>query len=158
MNAATMLENGNLMVIQAVDNLNDVEWDVPGVCGEWSVKDIVAHLASYEKIVVDVLTTFQQSGKPTPYVLRWLHQPDEFNREEVETRKYETAQHIEDEYQDWQVQATSLLQQIPEETIQKPGTIPWYKQDCCLADFIDMVYMHTCEHCEQITQFRGRNM
>lgn len=55
---------------------------------------------------------------------------------------------------DMQVQATSLLQQIPEETIQQRGTMPWYKPDYCLADFIDIVYKHTQEHCEQIKSFR----
>ena len=155
MNISNLLENSNLMVIQAVDNLNEVDWEIPGVCGEWSVKDIIAHLASYERVVVDVLNTFLGST-PTAYSMRWINQPAEFNKAEVEARKYHTAQHVEDEYQDLQVQATSLLAQIPEETISKTGTMPWYKQDCCLADFINMVYEHTCEHCDQIVAFRKK--
>src|SRR5438067_13842578 len=93
---------------------------------------IIAHLASYERVVVDVLNTFLGST-PTAYSMRWINQPAEFNKAEVEARKYHTAQHVEDEYQDLQVQATSLLAQIPEETIPKTGTMPWYKQDCCLV-------------------------
>ena len=153
MNAATMLENSNLLVIQAVDNLNEVAWDIPGACGEWSVKDIIAHLASYERVMVDVLYTFSGS-EPTPYVLRWLQQHDEFNKAEVEARRYNTAQHVEDEYQDLQVQATSLLQQISETTVQQKGTLDWYKPEYSLADFIDKMYQHTLEHCEQIKGFR----
>ena len=153
MNTSTMLENSNLLVIQAIDGLTETAWDIPGACGEWSVKDIIAHLASYEHVIADVLNTFLDS-EPTPYVLRWIKQPTEFNKTEVEARRYQTAQHVEDEYQDMQVQATSLLQQIPEETIQQRGTMPWYKPDDCLADFIDMVYKHTQEHCEQIKSFR----
>ena len=153
LNTATMLENSNLLVIQTVDNLNEVAWDIPGACGEWSVKDIIAHLATYEQVMIDVLNTFTGS-EPTPYVLRWIQQHDDFNKAEVEARRYNTAQHVEDEYQDLQVQATSLLQQIPEETIQRKGTLDWYKPESSLADFIDMMYKHTLEHCEQIKIFR----
>ena len=148
-----MLENGNLLVIQAVDNLNEVAWDIPGACGEWSVKDTIAHLASYERVMIDVLNTFSGS-KPTPYVFRWLEQHDEFNKTEVEARRYNTAQHVENEYQDLQVQATSLLQLIPEATVQQKGMLDWYKPEYSLADFIGMLYQHTLEHCEQIKSFR----
>ena len=153
MNASELLEKSNLLVIQTVDDLPETAWDIPGACGNWSVKDIIAHLASYEHIVVDVLNIFQKE-QPTPYILEFLHQLDQFNKVEVEARKYETAQHVLDEYQDAQVEATSLLMQIPDEKVQERGTMPWYGDDCCLADFINRIYDHTQEHCAQIARFR----
>jgi len=155
MNATELLEKSNLLVIQTVDDLPETAWDIPGACGNWSVKDIIAHLASYEHIIVDVLSIFQKE-QPTPYILQFLHQLDQFNKVEVEARKYETAQHVLDEYQDAQVEATSLLMQIPDEKVQERGTMPWYGEDCCLADFINRIYDHTREHCAQIARFRQR--
>ena len=153
MNASEQLEKSNLLVIQVVDDLPETAWDMPGVCGNWSVKEIVAHLASYEHIVVEVLSIFQKD-QPTPSILKFLDQPDQFNAAEVAARKYETAQHVLDEYQDTQVEATSLLMQIPGEEVQRRGTIPWYGENACLADFIQRVYEHTQEHCAQIARFR----
>ena len=153
MNTATLLENSNLRVIQAVDNLPETAWEIPGACGEWSVKDVIAHLASYEHLIVDVLATFTGS-EPTPYVLRWIQQQAEFNATEVKERRYHTAQQIEDEYQDMQVQATSLLKEIPEESVQQKGTLPWYKPEYCLANFINLMAGHIQEHCNQIALFR----
>jgi uncharacterized damage-inducible protein DinB len=155
MNASELLEKSNLLVIQTVDDLPETAWDIPGACGNWSVKDIIAHLASYEHIIVDVLSIFQKE-QPTPYILQFLHQLDQFNKVEVEARKYETAQHVLDEYQDAQIEATSLLMQIPDEKVQERGTMPWYGEDCCLADFINRIYDHTREHCAQIARFRQR--
>lgn len=155
MDTSTLLENSNLMVIRAVENLNEAAWDIPGACGSWSVKDIIAHLASYEHIIVDILQTLQeQREQPTPYVLRWINQPAEFNAAEVKARRYQTAQQIEDEYQDRQVQASSLLKELPAEMIHRQGTMPWYKPDCCLADFIALMSQHIQEHCGQIALFR----
>jgi len=155
MQASELLEKGHMMVIQAVDDLPELQWDMPGVCGEWSVKDIIAHLASYERVVLDVLNTF--SGKePTPYVLRFVSQTQEFDDAEVTARKYATAQQVIDEYQDTQVQTTSLLEQISPERVQQAGTMPWYQQGLSLADFINRMYEHTREHCDQIARFRNK--
>ena len=155
MNASELLEKGHMMVIQAVDDLPELQWDMPGVCGNWSVKDIIAHLASYEHVLLDVLNTF--SGKePTPYVLRFISQTQEFDDAEVAARRYATAQQVIDEYQDTQVRTTSLLEQIPAETVQRQGTMPWYQQSLSLADFINRMYEHTREHCDQIVGFHNR--
>ena len=155
MNTSELLEKAHMMVIQTVDGLPELQWDAPGVCGNWSVKDIIAHLASYEHVILDVLSTF--TGKePTPYVLRFISQTQQFDDSEVEARKYATAQQVIDEYQDTQVQTTSLLEQIAPETIQQSGAMPWYQQDLSLADFINRMYEHTREHCDQIARFHNK--
>jgi DinB superfamily len=153
MDASELLQKGNLMVIQVVDGFPEVGWDMPGACGDWSVKDIIAHLTSYEHVTMEVLKTFQ-GDEPAPIILQFLHHLDDFNKAEVEKRKYLTAQQVMDEYQDTQVQTTSLLMEIPSDKIQQVGTMPWYSQDCCLADFINRLYEHTREHCAQIAVFR----
>jgi DinB superfamily len=157
MNATELLQKGNLMVVQVVDGFPEVGWDMPGACGDWSVKDIIAHLSSYEHVTIEILKTFQ-GDEPTSLILQFLHHQDEFNNAEVEARKYLTAQQVMDEYQDTQVQTTSLLMQIPPDKVQQTGTMPWYSQDCCLADFVNRLYEHTSEHCTQIAVFRQKIM
>jgi uncharacterized damage-inducible protein DinB len=155
MNISEILQNGNLLVIRALDGLPEKEWDVPGACGDWSVKDIVAHLASNEHIIIDVLNTFQES-ETTPAIEQWVNSRAVFNKEEVEARKYATAQQVMDEFQDAQVEAASLIMQIPSEKVQQTGTIPWYGKEHSLADFISQAYEHMREHCAQITLFHSR--
>ena len=152
MNISEALQNVNLLVIRALDGLAEKEWDIPGVCGDWSIKDIVAHLASYEHLIVDVLTTFQ-GGELTPTVERWTNSRATFNAEEVEARKYATAQQVMDEYQGMQVEATSLIMQIPPEKVQQTGTMPWYGNQHSLADFIQYMIEHIREHVAQISAF-----
>jgi DinB superfamily len=153
MDASELLQKGNLLVIQVVDGFPEVGWDMPGACGDWSVKDIIAHLSSHEHVTMEVLKTFQ-GNEPTPLILKFLHYRDEFNSAEVEARKYLTAQQVIDEYQDTQVQTTSLLMQIPDDKVRQAGTMPWYSQDYSLADFIYRHYEHICEHCKQVALFR----
>lgn len=155
MNAAEVLDNSHLMIIQAVDHLPELEWDIPNACGVWSVKDIIAHLTSYEHVLVDIFNTFL-GHEPTAYIYKFIHNGAEFNDEEVEKRKYALAFQVLDEYNDTQVEAVSLFAQIPAEKVAQPGTMPWYGPQRCLADVINIFYDHACEHCAQITAFRSR--
>ncbi len=155
MNMSEVLQNANLLVIRTLDGLPEKEWDLPGACGDWSVKDIVAHLASYEHVIIDVLNTFL-GGKLTPSVEQWIHSRAAFNAAEVEARKYATAQQVMDDYQTTQVEAASLIMQIPPEKVQQPGTMPWYDRQYSLADFISQAFEHMREHCAQITLFHSR--
>jgi hypothetical protein len=62
MNATDVLKYGQLTVMQAIDGFPETAWETAGACGVWSVKDIIAHLASHERVLVDILTTFTRSG------------------------------------------------------------------------------------------------
>lgn len=157
MNALEMLDNSHLSLIEALDDLPDEMWDVPGICGNWSVKEIVAHLASYEYLLLDVLHTALEHGSPTtPYLSRYLQQRETFNNEEVEKRRYDTAQHVLDEYNDVQIETTSQLESIPAETLHKTGIVPALGRERSLNDFAAIISQHTNEHREAIEAFRNR--
>ena len=55
MNAIDILKYGHQTVLQTLNGFPTTAWDTTGTCGEWSVKDIIAHLASYELVLVDIL-------------------------------------------------------------------------------------------------------
>jgi uncharacterized damage-inducible protein DinB len=70
MHAVDVLKYGNLTLLKALDGIPGDQWETEGVCGWWSVKNIIAHLASFEHILDEVLATFQGGG-PTPYMQAW---------------------------------------------------------------------------------------
>lgn len=155
MKTSEILEQSHTIVMQAVDDLSEDEWDVPGVCGEWSVKDIMAHLASYERLLLDAIRAFE--GEPvTPYIRNFLANGQAFNDAMVDARKYETSQQIMDEYEDAQIQTVSALAKIPEEQARAAGSIPWFGPDRCLTDVVNMICTHSQEHSNQIIHFRQR--
>lgn len=156
MNAAELLEKGNLMVIQTVEGIPEDVWDTPGACGEWSIKDIIAHLTSYERMAVEVFNAVLSGKEPPASTIAFLRQFDIGHTGAVEALKYHTAQQVIDEYQDIQVQATSLFQQLPAALAQQRGAMPWYDRNASLADYVTELYEHTREHCRQIALFYDR--
>jgi uncharacterized protein (TIGR03083 family) len=156
MNALDVLKYGDLTVQRALDGLPDEAWDTPGVCGTLSVKEIVAHLAAYENVLVDVLTTFV-SKEPTPNLMKMLEQPDQFNENEVAARKTRAPQEILDEYKHAHERAMELAARITPDTYRQAGTLPWYGAQYALDDLIAYQYYgHKQEHCAQIGVFHDR--
>ena len=157
MQATEILENSHLYVIQTVDDLPEPMWDLPGVSGEWSAKDVLAHLISYELLLIDALESVH-GEPPSPYVLRWQASVENFSREAINVRRYHTAQQVINEYQDVMLQSTASLSEFPIELIQRPGTLSWLSTgNGSVADLINMVTSDVRQHCEEITHFRKQN-
>jgi DinB superfamily len=156
MNALDVLKYGDQTVQRTLADFPEGEWDTAGVCGVLSVKEIVAHLAAYENILVDVLTTFV-SKEPTPHLTKMLEQPDRFNEDEVTARKNKAPQEILDEYNHAHARAMELAARVSPETYRQPGTLPWYGAEYALDDLIAYQYYgHKQEHCAQIAVFLDR--
>ena len=154
MNAADILKYGQLTALQSINGFPETEWETPGACGVWSVKDIIAHLASYEQVLVDILTTFTGGG-PTPVLDSYFEQGGQFNDIEVDKQKAKTIQDVLAEFNDTHTRVMSLIVTIPSETLRQSGTLPWYGMDYSLDDLlVYMYYGHKREHSAQIAAFR----
>jgi hypothetical protein len=121
MNIADILKYGHQTVVKTVDGLPGGAWEQPGVCGVWAVKDIVAHLASFEHVLVDVLHTLLNQAT-TPH-LDAFRKPG-FNDAEVAKRKSLRPADVLSEYSETHAEAMALVGRIPAETCRRNGTLP----------------------------------
>jgi len=155
MNAPDVLRYGHLTLLGTLDGLPENAWDTPGACGVWSIKDIVAHLASYELVLIDILTSLTDGG-PTPCLDRFTAGGD-FNDAEVVARRRQTAEASLAELNEAHARTLELVARIPAETARRPGTLPWYGAEYALDDLIAYLYYgHKREHAAQIAAMRDR--
>lgn len=153
MTVIEQLENAHLLVIQTVDNLPELEWDMPMSEGGWTVKDTIAHLASYEHLVADMCHVVLQDSTPTPTITQYTQQGADFNQTQVAARSNHTAQQVIDEFEEVKAEVTGLLAQISAEAIEKKGTLGGQRS---LSDSVSALSMHIQRHCDEITAFRNR--
>jgi uncharacterized protein (TIGR03083 family) len=156
MNTLDILRYGNRTLLAALEGLPHAEWDTPGVCGVWSAKDILAHLASYEHLLADVLGTFlgRDAG---PTWQGYAQSGAQFNDLEVDRRKGMTVPEVLAEYEAAHEQVMERAAQIPVATYRQNGTIPWYGPEYCLDDLIVYnSYGHKREHSAQIHVYRDQ--
>ena len=156
MNTADVLKYGHLTLLKTLDGLPESDWTTPGVCGIWSVKDIMAHLASYEHVLIDVLNTFLNDG-PTPYLTQYVEHGLPFNDHQVALRRDHSAQQTLAEYKEAHEQVMALVLRLPAERIAQVGTLLWYGPEYALDDFIVYsFYGHKREHSAQVAVFRDQ--
>ena len=156
MNAVDILKYGQQTVLQTLEEFPEAAVEKPGACGVWSVKDIIAHLASYEEVLLDVLATLV-SRQPTPYLNKFTEPGGQFNDTEVDVRKARTMPEVLAEFNDAHAQVMSLATQISSERFRQTGTLPWYGMEYALDDFLVYTfYGHKREHSAQIAAFGDR--
>lgn len=155
MNAYDILLYGHKTVQDALAGLDEGQMYTSGVCGVWSVKDIMAHLASYEKLLVDILNSLIDDVH-TPTLQRMLeYGPYGFNDVEVGEREGLSLDDVLAEYHDTQAQTLLLIPQIPLVTQRQKGVLAWYGADYDLEDFLVYTYYgHKREHTAQMAVFR----
>src|SRR5579859_1850755 len=153
MNAVDKLKRCHETVLQATEAYPEAALETPGACGVWSVKDIIAHLVSYEHVLVDVLNTFV-SRSATPNLDRLWTMGSGFNESEVSRYKAKPLHDILAEFNTVHARSVSLAVQIPGEKFSQKNSLPWYGGEYDLDDFIvEHYYGHKREHSAQVAAF-----
>lgn len=156
MNALDVMKYGHLTVLRAVDGLSDGQWVEPGVCGIWSTREIIAHLASYELVLAEVLQGLAAGGQ-TPLLDELITAGAGFNDTQVDRRRGQTCTQTLDEYRSAYEQVAASGMRLPEDIWRQAGVIPWYGAEYSLDDLIAYQYYgHKREHCAQIDVYRDR--
>jgi hypothetical protein len=124
-----------------------------GACGRWSVKDLVAHLGSFELVLEEVLGSLLEPG-PTPLLELFSSPSVNFNDSQVDARQDDSYETVLAEYQQAYVSVLALAAKLPPETWTHTGLLAWYGAEYDLEDFIVYSYYgHKREHCGQIQVF-----
>ncbi len=155
MNPADVLKYGHHTFTTAFESIPQADWETGGVCGVWSVRDIIAHLASYEHLLEEILAPFAGVTMPTPTMERMASNYQDFNDLEVAARAGKSLAEIVAEYNDTATRTmTELVPKIPPEKWREVGTIPWYGMEYSLDDYITYAnYGHKREHAAQMNVF-----
>ena len=155
MNAMDILKYGHLTVLHTLEGVDEQHWNTPNVCGWWSTKDIIAHLASFEHMLVEIVSGLLGDNGPTPYLALMVEDPERFNEVHVGARRQLTPAEALAEYVETQTTTMALAGQIPAEMFRQTGALPWYGAEYDLDDFICYTYYgHKREHTAQINVFK----
>ena len=156
MNADDVLMYANKQVLDTIEDFPEEEWYTQGVCGWWSLRDIIGHLASFELLFVDAANSILSPVSDMPTFERFGKLGGEkFNHEQVAKRQNLKPREVLAEYTETQAKVRELVKQIPVDTRRTTGFFPWYGEEYDLEDLISYTnYGHKREHCAQIAVFR----
>lgn len=157
MHARDVLMYGHRTVLNELQGINERDTYKTGACGVWSIKDIMAHLASYEQVLVELLRSLT-ADEPvdTPNLDRY-RSTRKFNDEQVAQRAEMSFDAVVDQYKQTHERVWELMADFPQDMLKQTGLLAWYGEDYDLEDFlIYSFYGHKREHSAQIAAFKDR--
>lgn len=156
MHPVDVLERGHKAVMRAIKDLPEEAWLMPDVCGHWSVKDIIAHLASLEKALIEVFGVAR--GDPMGSLLIELTRDNrQFNNTRVEMRVGYAVADVLAEYEAAWAEAVGLAAALPPSLTINTGFLPAFGMQYDLEDILVFFYYgHKREHAAQIVAWRER--
>lgn len=154
MNVIDILKYGNQTLLNSLEGIDNPDWETGGVCGNWSVREIMIHVTSFELWHGEVLSTFVERG-PTPILDEYAELGLAWNDLQVERHKEWSKTQVMDEYNQAHVRLMAVAKKVPAEIFPQNGTLPWYGAEYCLNDFLVYSnYGHKREHSAQINVFK----
>jgi uncharacterized protein (TIGR03083 family) len=135
-----------LLVAQlSVSQLNQ-----PGAVGVWSVKDVLAHLAFWERYALNTLRAVAQGEEPA------LAADDETERKNASVVAQYYQRPLAAVIADWQQAREELLdalEDIDDEMLNDPDYFPWSAGRSLLERIAGNSFDHEQEHIEQIREW-----
>lgn len=145
----TALAAERAALLAAVSQYDDAAQDRKGVVGEWSLKNVLAHLAAQERIVA-ATTPKRLRTRAMPAVIAAINADAErWNAEHVAAAERLTPAEQRADLADARATLVEMIRALGDETLARPN--PWPGWQGTLAEYlIAAIAGHEREHCEAI--------
>ena len=151
----TALEDSHERVSEAIEGLSPEAMLEPGVVGDWSVKDVLAHLARWEAEVVKLLWQAHQGIQPTT-LLNEQVPDDEVNARWHEEDQARPLERILGDFHGVRDQTIRRLEFFTDKDLSDPRRYPWLGGQPLWEWVAGDSFKHDEEHLEQLRAWREK--
>lgn len=133
-------------LMAAVEGLSDAEWLAPGAAGEWTLRNVAAHLCSWQEETLTVLPDMARQ------IIAGVKEPqrydiDAWNAEQYAQRQAQPLAEVREKLMTTRAALLAMVQRIPAE---------WLVNYKYMRNWIAAVtYEHYAEHTEMIHAWRA---
>lgn len=115
----------------------------PGIVGDWSVKDVLAHLYEWEQMVLRWIAASERGETPSVPAegYKWNHLPA-LNAEIQEKLSHHSLDEMQKMYQESHKQITRTIEDMPEKEMFTSGLYPWMNKNTLGAYFVSATSSH----------------
>ena len=140
-------------ILKAIENLPDNLLDLPGVAGNWSIKDIMAHLLMWEAETIRLL--YQTRNNIRPVTAHFSPKSeDELNATWVSASKERTLDQVLEDFFAIREQTLQQVDSFSDKELNNPDKFSWLKGKSLVGLLEDYLVKHDREHAAQIQAWR----
>lgn len=161
MDKATLLDNmsaGHDALEKILTPLSEAQMTVPGVNGEWSIKDVLAHLAAWQHRTLDRLHAAARNEKPGLPGISTEEEMNKLNEQFYEENKSRPLAEVMADLRRTHLQMLDAVQALSDESLTDPHRFAWLEGTALWELVAGNSYDHISEHIEPIREwlFRAR--
>jgi uncharacterized damage-inducible protein DinB len=136
--------------------LSEEEMQRAGVVNEWSVKDLLAHIAAWDEEMLRVIQAFAMPGE-AQYSYTISNEDDfaEWNSEQVAARRALTLEQTQHEFENARRDLIQIIEGITDPVLMRTKTTPWGTQSTGL-ELLNTEAEHDVEHAAHIRSWRKK--
>ncbi|MDX1662768.1 MAG: DinB family protein [Candidatus Promineifilaceae bacterium] len=149
------LDEVRVRLLEALAPLPDEALTYPGVIGEWSIADVLAHLVNWEAELVTAFHKIDQEKRPGR-LLQALKDRDRYNAERFAEMKGRDLERIFDDLQDVRAKVEEWLEEFNDKQLKSPGYYDWLSGRPLWKLIAEVTYEHEASHLEEIEAFADR--
>lgn len=148
------LEEGREQFLDAIEGLSEDDMLQPGVVDEWSVKDILVHLARWETELVKLLWQANQGQKPTSALVS-SDSVDELNARWYQESRARPLRLVLDDFHGVRTQTMRRVEELPEKAFNDLHYYRWLDNQPLWEWIAGDSFDHEAEHEAQIRAWRA---
>jgi len=149
------LESQREDFLDALEGIPESDWELPGVAGNWSIKDILAHLSRWEAELVKFLWQVQQGQTPTSIQLENID-VDAVNAAWQREARDRSLQRVLEDYHLVRTQTAARVEMLDEKDLLAPNRFKWAKGKPLWEWIAADSYEHEAEHLQDILAWKQR--
>ena len=150
------LQDSRAQLEAALEGLTEAQLADPGVVGDWSAKDLLAHLTTWEAELVTLLAALRARRGQKP---KWPASQAEIDALNAKWHKENKNRPLDRVLADWRGVRKQTVRQVEAMSDQELAQRwPWLRNRTPLDLIAGNSFGHEAEHMEQIREWRERKL
>ena len=136
-------------LLAAIGGLDEAALDRKGVVGDWSIKNVLAHIAAWEAWVVEALPARMATGTTPADFMQRVADEDRFNAEEVAEREELTPDEQLMELERTRAELLAYVSSLDTAALERKQ--PWDTWEGTVSEYLlEALRDHEAEHVEAL--------
>lgn len=154
--AVNKLRGARKELLESLHGVPEEDKVRPNAVEKWSIKDLLAHIASWDEEVLRVIQAFAMQAEPRySYVISERNDFSAWNSEQVEQRKERTPEQIEAEFRNSRRDLIQVVEGLTDQVLMRPKMTPWGKVRSGF-DLLNEMVEHDAEHTKDVRSWRKK--
>lgn len=146
------LNHSRKRMLSAIEGLNEVQASSIAVVGEWTVKDLLGHITSWDTTLLHPLRLFHAGSDFTIEPIDDYHT---WNDKQAAYRSKQTYSKTFQEFEDIRSALIRRYKKLPESILSQLFTAPW-GDICTISKMLAGLAWHETEHAKEISHWSKR--